>query len=394
MSRVRIAVIGLGGISQSVHVPLVLRNGDKVELVALADLSADRVAALARRWGVPPQCAFTSVDDLVAAVAAGTLRLDAAILATTGAHGADVARLVTAGIRVLAEKPLSYSLAELEALRADAGRAGIDLRDFLRVGYMKEFDAASRQARDLLASVKLRAVGVEVMHPLDGSQLAFAHLMAPPTDVAPRALAAASEHTDRVVDDAIGTDTDPTTRALYTNVIMGSIVHDIGLLRMLVGGLGEVRHAEHWGERMPGSLHFRGRLAASETPWSLDWHYIDKYPDYRETVTFHHEGGTIELVFGVPYVLNLPTILRVIEPQPGLGARVSESRWMQQEAFDNELHALVGLVRGERPEGPGVDESVADVRVGQRMLAAVAASKQLAVAPSSEVGRATHPSPR
>ena len=51
---------------------------------------------------------------------------------------------------------------------------------------------------------------------------------------------------------------------------------------------------------------------------------------------------------------NLPTILRVIESHPELGIRVSESRWMQQEAFENELFALAALVRGERPDGASV----------------------------------------
>ena len=394
MSRVRVAVIGLGGVSQSVHVPLLLRSADVVELAALADLSAERATRFARRWGVPADAVFTNVDALVAAMRDGRLHIDAAILATTGSHAYDVSRLVTAGVRVLAEKPLSYSLTDLEALRAEAARAGIDLREFLRVGYMKEFDAASRQARDLLASVKLRAVGIEVMHPLDQSQLAFAHLAAPPCDIPPDLLAEAVGRTERVVDEAIGADTDPASRALYTNVIMGSIVHDIGLLRMLTGGLGEVFHGEHWGDAMPGSLHFRGRLAHTPVPWTVDWHYIDGYPDYRETVTFHHESGTIQLVFGVPYVLNLPTILRVTEPLPALGARVSESRWMQQEAFDNELAALVAMVRGERPDGPGIDEAIADARVGQRMFAAMTASKGKTVDLSSETARTISASPR
>ncbi|WP_308797307.1 Gfo/Idh/MocA family protein [Agromyces silvae] len=390
MSRIRVAVIGLGAISRTAHLPLIARNAEQFELAALVDLSAERAAGVAARHGVPGSACFRSAAELAEAVEAGRLAVDAAILATAGSHGADTLRLVQAGIRVLAEKPLSYSLAELDALRDAAGSRGIDLADWVRVGYMKEYDPAVARARELLDGVELRAVRVEVMHPLDGAQLAFAHLPAPPADVSGDALAAATATTAAVVDGAVGAELPARLRTLYTNVILGSIVHDIGVLRQLTGGLGEVRIAEHWGARMPGSLHLRGRLARDETPWSIDWHYIDGYPQYRETITFHHEHGTIELEFGVPYVLNLPTVLRVTSAEPGLGATVSESRWMQEEAFENELQALAALVRGERPAGASVDEAEADVRTGQRMLRALARSEDVPLDSRSEAGAAMY----
>lgn len=388
MSRIRVAVIGLGAISRTAHLPLIARNAEQFELAALVDLSAERAASVAARHGVPEDACFRSAAELAEAVEAGRLAVDAAILATAGSHGGDTLRLVRAGIRVLAEKPLSYSLAELDALRADASERGIDLEDWVRVGYMKEYDPAVARARELLDGVPLRAVRVEVLHPLDGDQLAFAHLPTPPADVAEDALGQAIAATSAVVDGAVGADLEPRLRTLYTNVILGSIVHDVGVLRELTGGLGEVRHAEHWGDRMPGSLHLRGRLARDETPWSIDWHYLDGYPQYRETITFHHDRGTVQLEFGVPYVLNLPTVLRVTSAEPGLGATVAESRWMQEEAFENELHALAALVRGERPAGASVDEAEADVRTGQRMLRALAETEDVPLDSRSEAGAA------
>lgn len=382
-----VAVIGLGAISQSVHLPLLRRNAEQFDIVALVDLSSERVADMAARYGVSESNRFGTVDALTAAVRSGALHVDAAILATTGSHAGDVLRLVRAGIRVLAEKPLAYSIAELDGLKTHAAQAGIDLRDWVRVGYMKEYDAASRRAKELLADVSLRAVSVEVLHPLDGSQLEFARLAAPTADVTREMLAPILSATGVVVDSAVGADLPVELRTLYTNVVLGSIVHDIGLLRMLVGGLGDVHMAQHWGSKMPGSVHAQGTLARESTPWSVDWHYIAAYPDYRETVTFHHETGTIELVFGVPYVTNLPTVLRVTENDQRPGIRVTESRWMQQEAFENELFALAALVRGERPEGASVDESIADVRVGQRIIRALAASSGHTIDPDAEAAR-------
>lgn len=373
MSRRRIAVIGLGAISQSVHLPLLARNGAQFETCALVDLSASRVADLATRHGVPEAGRFTSVDALCAAIGAGELAVDGAIVATTGSHAGDVLKLLKAGVRVLSEKPLSYSLAELDELTAWASERGVDLRRWVRVGYMKEYDLASRRAAALLADVKLRAVSVQVMHPVDGAQLDFARLAAAPSDVSAEQIAPFAAATAQVVDDAVGADLPTDLRTLYTNVVQGSIIHDVGLLRMLVGGLGEVTGAEHWGDAMPGSVHVRGRLAEHPVPFSIDWHYINDYPDYIETVTLHHEQGSIELIFGVPYVVNLPTVLRVTERRDGLGIAVTETTWMQQEAFETELVALAAMIDDQDPAGPSVAESAADIATGERIIAALAA---------------------
>jgi len=387
MTTISVAVIGLGAISQSVHLPLLQRNAEHFTLNALVDLSAHRVNDFAGRYGVSEAGRFSSVEALATAVENKKIAVDAAILATNGSHANDVARLVRAGIRVLAEKPLAFSLQELQSLSDEAGRAGIDLRDWVRVGYMKEYDLASVRAKELLAGCTLRAVSVEVLHPLDGSQLKHARLAPAPSDVSAETLAGLNSRTSDILDGALGADTPTDFRTLYTNVVLGSVIHDIGLLRMLVGGIGDVHFAQHWGQKMPGSLHMRGTLQRDQTPWSIDWHYIDEYPDYQEKVTLHHEKGSIELMFGVPYVTNLPTILRVTEGDPDLGIRVSEHRWMQQEAFENELFALQALVRGERPEGASVQESMDDVRVGQRMMRSLALSKGLTLDPGVEAAK-------
>lgn len=393
MTRARIAVIGLGAIAQSVHLPLLRRNLGSFEIVGLVDLSAARVTELADAYGVPGAGRFGSVDELIAAHASGAVTVDGAILATTGSHGGDTLKLVRAGIKVLAEKPLAYSLREIEALESYAAESGIDLRDRIRVGYMKEHDPATERARELLKDVRLRAVSVEVLHPLDGSQLDFARLRPAPADLPADAIAAITAGTAAVVDGAVGALT-PQLRTLYTNVVLGSIVHDIGLLRSLVGGIGEVATGQHWHGEMPGSVHLRGTLAQHDAPWTIDWHYIAGYPEYRETVRFHHEEGTIALTFSVPYVLNAPTVLTVDEKVEPLGWRRAETRWMQEEAFERELLDFAALLAGAPRPGASVAESADDIRVGQRMITALAASQGVAVDETAEAAAVRDRAPR
>lgn len=145
--------------------------------------------------------------------------------------------------------------------------------------------------------------------------------------------------------------------------------------------------ARRWGNEFPGSLSFGGWLSEHrDVPWSIDWHFISRYPEYRETVTFHHETGTIALTFAVPYVLNAPTVLTVVENAGSLGSRRSETRWMQEEAFEQELRSFIALVAGHPEPGPSVAEGVADIDVGQRLLLSLADSIGAPISKSTEAG--------
>ena len=106
VSRLRVAVVGLGGIAQSVHLPLLSRRWDLFEVTALVDLSRARTDVLGARYGVAPTGRFSSLAALLAARAAGTVAVDGVVLATTGSHAPDVVELVAAGVPVLAVEHL------------------------------------------------------------------------------------------------------------------------------------------------------------------------------------------------------------------------------------------------------------------------------------------------
>lgn len=390
VSRVAVAVIGLGGISQSVHLPLLSRRWDLFEIAALVDLSAARTDDLGARYGVASDGRFTTVEALLAARTSGAVVVDAAVLATTGSHVPEVGQLTAAGVPVLAEKPLGLSLAEIDALRREAERDGRDLTAQLMVGYMKEHDPATARAREELAGKRLRAVTVEVLHPADGAQLGFARLLPPAPDVAAATIAALGARTRETVDEAVGTELPPDVRTLYTNVLLGSMVHDVALLRHVVGGIDRVDTVTHWGDTMPGSVEVTGTVSGGAR-LHIGWHFIEEYPDYRETVTFHHETGTVQLAFSVPYLLNAPTALTVVSraaPANGSegvsGEAVATYRWNQQEAFENELVAFHGMVTRGVAGPSSLTEGRADLEVVQRMLAVLAAGKGAVVGGEAE----------
>ena len=360
--RLRIGVLGLGAVTQSVHLPLLLRRWAEFEVVAVADLSAERAAQVAGRHGIAG--VFTSAAELIAAHRSGTCPLDAVLVATSGTHGADALTVAEAGLPVFCEKPLALAEAEIDRLEAAGAR--------VQLGYMKEYDPATAELARVLAGARLRAVTVEILHPSAERQLRFANLLPAPTDVSADQLAAAAHPTQEALDTALGPGTAPAWRDLYAGVVIGSIVHDVSLLRHLGYAVAEVQSAHHWAaeDGDPGSVEIGGTLAGGAR-LHLGWHYLPDYPDYRETVTFHHDAGSASLTFGVPYLLNAPTVLTVVGTA-GDGETRSEYRWPQQEAFENELLAFHAFVTtGARPHSQTA-QGRADLIVAQQVLARLA----------------------
>lgn len=382
MSRARIAVIGLGGISQAVHLPLIQRRRRDLDLAALVELSPTRLETLGDRYGVPEEARFTGVDALTGAIRDGRLVLDAAILATAGSHVRDALALVRAGVRVMVEKPLAYSHSELDLLERGLADLGLEPSEWVRVGYMKNHDPAVAAARELLAGVRPLEVHVEVLHPADGSQLAFAHLEPPAGDVAPERLEPLLAHQTRAIDDATGTG-DDTARRLYANVVLGSIVHDLALTRHLGLGLATVHHAARRGAGFPGSVIATG-LTADDVPWNLSWHFAEHLPEYREHVTVHHERGTIQLGFATPYILNAPTLLTHTTGDESLRSSRTDSMWPQEEAFERELNTLVAMTQASFPEGCSTAAARQDLVSAQALWWACANTAGIAVDPHAE----------
>ncbi|MEO7587847.1 MAG: Gfo/Idh/MocA family oxidoreductase [Arachnia sp.] len=388
MRPVRVAVIGLGAVAQSVHLPIVQRNRADVDLVALCEVSPSRLATIGRRYGVPSAGWFATAQDLASAILQGRVSVDAAIVATTGNHADDALTLIRAGVRVLAEKPLAYSFADLDNLEAGLAELGRDPDAWLRVGYMKEYDPAVAAARVLLTDVTPREVSVEVLHPADGTQLKFARLEAPATDVDPALLAGNHHRLQRSISAAVGSDDTP-LRKLYSDVVLGSIIHDIALTRHLGLALTDVAHATHWGPEFPGSVIGSGATAGG-VPFSLRWHFIKDFPAYRELVTVHHERGSVELEFTTPYILNAPTILRTCSGGGDLRSTACEEVWPQEEAFEREFRALLDMTRDSGQAGSSIDAARQDLASAQTLWRACAMSSGTAIDPACEASEPHH----
>jgi myo-inositol 2-dehydrogenase / D-chiro-inositol 1-dehydrogenase len=359
---VRIAVVGLGAVAQAVHLPLLAKHPSRFRIAAVCDLSAATRDAVGARYAIPPERRFANVDDLVAADG-----LDAIAILTSGSHGPLATAAARAGLAVFCEKPLAYTLGEIDEL------AAVD--PVLQLGYMKLYDPAVERAAAILAGRPTpRSIDVTVLHPPSAPQLAHAGLLPPPTDVDAAALAAVRDDEAAAVERAIG-DVPEWLGRVYADVLLGSIVHDLAVIRFVAGGPLRIDDVDVWPvEGAEGSVSLAGRLPEG-TRVSIRWHYLERYPAYREEVRVHDELGTVELAFPAPYLLHAPTVLTVVDADEE-AERVSRTR-STAEAFERQWLAFESLVRdGDAPRA-AIDEGAADLRVCQAAARVLAARHDL-----------------
>ena len=355
----RIGVIGLGVVAQSVHLPLLAKHPDLFRPAALCDLSPSTCARLAARFGVEDARQFGSATQLIE-----DGELDAVAILTPGSHGELAAAAARAGLAIFCEKPLAYTLAEADALA--------ELEPRLMLGYMKLYDPAVERASELLADRPApRAIDVTVLHPPDARQLAHAALPAPATDVDPAILEELSSADAAAVERALGA-VPAEIGSLYSDVILGSIVHDLAVIRRLVGGPLTFDFADAWEHSVALDATLPGGARVT-----IRWHYLERYPAYREEVRIHDDAGTVALTFPAPYLLHAPTVLTVVGAD-GDGEEWSESRWTA-EAFERQWLAFADFARGGAAPRAGIAEGRADIAACQAAATLLGARKGVIV---------------
>lgn len=129
---IKVGVVGLGCFGRYHARHYAAHAG--VELVAVADVDAERAGSAAAQFGGAP---FQDYRDLIG-------RVDAvSVVVPAREHAAVAGALVDAGIHVLVEKPIADTAASARALVARADKRGV----VLQVGHVERFSPVIREMR-------------------------------------------------------------------------------------------------------------------------------------------------------------------------------------------------------------------------------------------------------
>lgn len=359
----------MGTVARSVHLPILTRRSDLFEIVAACDLSTDALDLVSHRFGLPPASCTRDPSQLL-----DHHDLEALAVLNSGSHAETVVRALERDLAVFCEKPLAYTHAEADAIEAALeGRTGR-----LMVGYMKLHDPAVATARELIAARPLpRSAEVTVVHPSPESQLAHSELDPHPVDLPAEVRERLSVAARRLQREALGGAADR-LGPLYADVLLGSLIHDLAVLRGLGLGVDRIDFVERWPEgEFPASVAVLARTA-SDVRVSLRWHYLPEHARYRETIELHDDEGTVTLVFPSPYVLRAPTELQVVD-RSGAGG-VHEQRFRTHaEAFEEQWDVFHRVVRGTADSPAGLDDARTDLIICQQIAKVLASREDIEV---------------
>lgn len=108
MTKLKVGVIGVGGIAQDRHIPALLKLKDTVSLVAVQDINTVQMIDVAKRFNIPH--AVETPSELFKLV-------DAVVICTPNKFHADLSiEALNHGVHVLCEKPMAMTTEECDRM--------------------------------------------------------------------------------------------------------------------------------------------------------------------------------------------------------------------------------------------------------------------------------------
>lgn len=134
MSKLRMGIIGAGGIAQGRHIPAFQQLHEDVTIVAVSDVNEDTARIVAEKFNISK--AYTDYRDMFDDV-------DAVTICTPNKFHAEITiAALEAGKHVLCEKPMAMNTAECEAMIQAANESGKVLHIAYHYRFMKDSLAA------------------------------------------------------------------------------------------------------------------------------------------------------------------------------------------------------------------------------------------------------------
>ena len=286
MSRIRIGVIGCGAIAQVHHLPNLTALHREFEVPIVCDLSHGAAKAVAKRFYVPQF--VTDYNELLAT------DVDAVLLCHGDPKTEVALAAFEAGKHVFIEKPVCFSLQEMDAMLTAQRKVGT----VAQAGYMKVHDPAFQFAkREVDTMESYRFVQINHLHPnnsLHLSQFDVERFNDVPPDAFKPASAAREKAQAEAIGDLLseaGLESDVQNKAARVFYLLaGSMIHDIYSLRVMLGSPSEVISAEVWSDGRGVSIVFAypngARCVAT-------WVDLPDLWDFKETLEIYGDNKRV-----------------------------------------------------------------------------------------------------
>ncbi len=346
MSKIRIGFVGVGGMGQAAHLRNYVTNGE-CEVVAIAELRPKLRDAIQRRYGIAS--AYADHREMIAKE-----KLDGIVAPQQFTmHGQIVPDLLAAGVPVLTEKPIGRSLEVadklVQASKASTGK--------LFIGYHKRSDLATVYAKEAIDALKASG---------ELGKLTYVRACMPPGDWAANGFVNNINTDDAypaMAPDAPPAGMDEATAKAH-EAFVNYYIHQVNLLRHLLGESYEVRYADPAGVTMSFT-------SASGVPGVLEMAPYTTSADWQEYALVCFERGWVRLDLPAPLVVNRPGSVTIFRDPRTKGVFPSSTTIALSciDAMRLQAENFVRACRGETTPLCGPEDARDDILVANRYIA-------------------------
>jgi predicted dehydrogenase len=349
--RLRTGVVGTGIIAQVMHLHYLAELSDLFEVAAVCDVIPESAWATGKRYGI--DATYTDWRDMIREP------LDAVLVLTSGSHAPIAVAAAQAGLHVLVEKPMCFSVAEGKAMVAASEQAEVTLM----VAYPKRYDPAylrfQKEAREIADPRMLRVTTFESPFRPYIEHYPLLPPVPVPDDVAARLRA----ETDASIRSAIGDHAGQAERQAYHLVLLDTLVHEINTVRGMLGEPDRLDYVDLSAHSLTAMLHF------GELPVAIHWIDLPGIARYGMEFAMYGPDRRAILTFPSPFLRNAPATVEIEGGDAGTARSWrSEEVVSYESAFKRELIAFHDcVVTGATPVTSGPD-GLRDIALCQAII--------------------------
>ncbi len=146
-SKLKVGIVGVGGIAENKHLPALAKLSDRVDVVAFCDIIEHQAEKNAKKYGVKDAKTYTDYQKMFAHE-----KLDAVhVLTPNVAHSEIAVAAMEAGAHVICEKPMAKTAAGARAMLEASKRTG----KLLTIAYQNRYRPDTLYLRKLVQDGEL-----------------------------------------------------------------------------------------------------------------------------------------------------------------------------------------------------------------------------------------------
>lgn len=299
---VKVGIIGVGTVSQLMHLPILSGLPDKYEVAAVSDVSPSVLAYIAHKYSAK---AYADPYRLVK-----DPDVDAVFVCSPDQYHAEYAlAAMEAGKHVFVEKPVTLCIEDLEKLIA-ARKAHPEL--VCMVGYMRRYGEGFLQCKKLLAADERKIEYMRFRDIILEGDFFIGQTQQPYTarDVPAAVIADSSARRREQVGRALGEGCTEQQRVTYT-MLTGLGCHTLAAVRELVGLPVSIESVTVQGEHVIAVFRYNDFLAVYEIVNDQDVVQFDA------AIEIYQHDRRMRVKYETPYLRYQPQTFEVIESTKG-----------------------------------------------------------------------------